>query len=210
MPKEPRTDEELLAGCLAGDKQCWDAFVEQFSRLVYWSIRKTLSAGPYQRRQEVCDDLFQDFFAKLLERGELAKLRNASSLRKFLSVTACHLAMDRVKGLSRFDRKTARAGTAMDAEEERLVPEGRAIAGGAVSDPRTEAITREAQAALSAALSELSAKERACVELHYLDGLAHAEVAGILGLPLGTVSTVIRRTREKLRRSVLEKGPETL
>jgi CHAT domain-containing protein len=40
------TDEEktLIAGCVKADKPAWDEFVQQYSKLVYHTIRKTLEA----------------------------------------------------------------------------------------------------------------------------------------------------------------------
>jgi hypothetical protein len=39
----PMTEKEkaLIAGCLKGDKAAWDAFVQQYSNLVYHAIKKT-------------------------------------------------------------------------------------------------------------------------------------------------------------------------
>ena len=190
-------DEKLIAGCLARDKGSWDAFVDRFSRLVWWSIRKTLSGTRYQDREDIFEDIFQDVFERLLERGELEKLRSAESIRKFLSVMACHLALDRVKNVSRLEKKSA----AMDA-----VPADIAAKDG--RDPRSEAMAREADAELALALRGLSAKERACIELRYLEGLPDVRIGAILGLPVDTVSSIVRRSREKLRKILSEKGLE--
>jgi len=40
MTEKERT---LLAGCVKRDKAAWDAFVQQFSNLVYHAIKKTLT-----------------------------------------------------------------------------------------------------------------------------------------------------------------------
>ncbi len=46
----------------------------------------------------------------------------------------------------------------------------------------------------------LRADERAAVLLHYRHELTHPEIAETMGLPLGTVKSLIRRSREKLKR----------
>ena len=58
----PMTDKErsLLAGCLQGDKAAWDAFVLQYSSLVYHTIKKTLASFHVEARSELVEDLFQD------------------------------------------------------------------------------------------------------------------------------------------------------
>ena len=45
----------------------------------------------------------------------------------------------------------------------------------------------------------LRADERAAVLLHYRHELTHPEISETMGLPLGTVKSLIRRSREKLK-----------
>ena len=52
---------------------------------------------------------------------------------------------------------------------------------------------------LAAALHELTPQERRAVELSYFGGYPHAEIARLLGMPLGTVKSTIRRALRKLR-----------
>ena len=54
----------------------------------------------------------------------------------------------------------------------------------------------------------LRADERAAVLLHYRHELTHPEIAETMGLPLGTVKSLIRRSREKLKR-FYESKPDT-
>ena len=53
---------------------------------------------------------------------------------------------------------------------------------------------------LEKALARLSDAERLCVTLNHGEGLSHAEIVDITGLPLGTVKSHILRGTEKLRR----------
>jgi RNA polymerase sigma-70 factor, ECF subfamily len=48
-------------------------------------------------------------------------------------------------------------------------------------------------------MAMLRAEERAAVILHYRHELTHIEIADTLGLPIGTVKTLIRRARLKLK-----------
>ncbi len=42
MAGYPESDSELLSGCITGNKAAWDVFVERYSKLIYWNVRKTL------------------------------------------------------------------------------------------------------------------------------------------------------------------------
>ena len=53
---------------------------------------------------------------------------------------------------------------------------------------------------LNRALAKLSDGERLCVTLNHGEGLSHAEIVDMTGLPLGTVKSHVQRGMEKLRR----------
>ncbi len=55
------------------------------------------------------------------------------------------------------------------------------------------------QRALERAMTHLNSQEAAAITLNITLGYSHAEVAGILGLPLGTVKSLINRGLPKLR-----------
>ena len=190
MP-DPFTDEvKLIDGCLAGRKDSWDAFVDRFSRLIYWGIRRTLAGTPFRNQTDLCNEIFQELFERLVAKEELARLRDAKCVRKFLSVMACRETLDKIKMLSRLEKRQVSA------------EEGMGLAG----DPPGAAQGREVNDAVSEVLEDLSPKERACVELCILDGKTHREAGEVLGLPPDTVSTTLRRTKDKLKAKLTEKG----
>jgi hypothetical protein len=66
-------EKSLLAGCIAGDKAAWDAFVLQYSALVYHTIRMTLALHHAKANHETIEDLYQEFFLAIL-RDDFKKL----------------------------------------------------------------------------------------------------------------------------------------
>jgi RNA polymerase sigma-70 factor (ECF subfamily) len=52
---------------------------------------------------------------------------------------------------------------------------------------------------LEMALDQLRPAQRLCVVLAYAEGMSHAEIAGVTGLPLGTVKSHVARAAAKLR-----------
>jgi RNA polymerase sigma factor (sigma-70 family) len=198
------SDEELVSACLKGDGQSWDEFVGRFSKLVHWSIRKTLEGSSFKSRKELLEDIFQEFFKKWLDRNELARLRDCRSLKKFIAVSACHMAMDKVKELSRLERRETPITAGMGAEEEN--PASILMNGCGPSDSGHAAAAHERNQLVESVFLSLSPKERMCVELHYLDGYTHQRIAALLGISQDTVSTVLRRVKEKIRMRLLDKG----
>ena len=195
------TDPELISGCVEGKKRSWDEFVRRFSRLIYWSIHRALDASPFGGRADLVEEIFQEVFLRLVQKEELSKLREASSIRKFLTVMACHAAMDKMKSLSRFEKRTLLPS--QEADESRPADEPwTGIAETSTDGP----VKNEERVILEDVLEELSPKERACFEFHHLDGKTHKEIGEILGLPQDTVSTILRRSKAKLQERLRQKG----
>ncbi len=191
-------DQELISGCLKNNAACWQIFVQRFSRLIYWAIRKTLAGEAPGGVEEFTQEVFQELFERLLEKNELAKLRDAHSVRKFLSVMACHITLDKLKSLSRHAKKN------FSLESPMLNNEDPALG----FLPANPMLQQEFDGIFVEALAELSVKERCCLQFYYEEGKSHSEIACLLGLPENTVSTVLRRTREKLRKKLSEKSYE--
>jgi RNA polymerase sigma-70 factor (ECF subfamily) len=59
-----------------------------------------------------------------------------------------------------------------------------------------------------AAVRQLPSRQRAVIVLRYYEDLSEAEVARLLGLPLGTVKSLGRRGLSRLRRRLM--APATL
>ena len=67
-----------------------------------------------------------------------------------------------------------------------------------------EALQRETSAELQGALGKLPGEQSKVIELAYFGGFSHSEIAGILGLPMGTVKGRMRLGLEKIRGELAE------
>ncbi len=65
-------------------------------------------------------------------------------------------------------------------------------------DPEATATSREALARLMGALEQLSGEHRLVLSLFAVEGLDHAEIARILGVPEGTVWSRLHNARKRL------------
>lgn len=65
--------------------------------------------------------------------------------------------------------------------------------------PDTEAVRSELGEHLRAALAQLPPRRRMAVVLFDVEGYSHAEIAGMLGIPEGTVRSEVFHARRRLR-----------
>lgn len=65
--------------------------------------------------------------------------------------------------------------------------------------PDQAASTRQGEQRIRSALAALSIEQQRVVELSFFEDMAHAEIAGTLGIPLGTVKSRLRLAMTKLR-----------
>lgn len=72
-------------------------------------------------------------------------------------------------------------------------------------DPEALVLAGENQHLLRAALEELPPEFREVIVLRELEGLSYKEIAGIAGVPLGTVMSRLARARERLQRDLAKR-----
>ena len=65
--------------------------------------------------------------------------------------------------------------------------------------PETEVMHRQLRAVLGAAMAQVSAEQRAVLELTYYQGCGYREIAEIMGCPVDTVKTRMFHARRRLR-----------
>ena len=185
-------EKTLLAGCLNGEKRAWDAFVLQYSSLVYHTIRKTLSLYHVEARQELIEDLFQEFFLSIL-REDFRKLRQfwgdrGCSLASWLSFLAARLTID-------FFRNQRPPTVEVPDSLPSVQP-----------DPSDSLMDTEQASRLSQALEGLPPRDRLFLELYYRKGLSPEEIAAILKVSVSAVYTqksrILAKLREILRNTV--------
>jgi RNA polymerase sigma factor (sigma-70 family) len=187
------TDNErsLLVGCLEGDKAAWDAFVLQYSSLVYHTIKKTLASYHVETAPHLVEDLFQDVFVALL-REDFRKLRQfrgerECSLATWLRLVTSRLTIDFLR-----NRDSSSLAPLQESFEQPDVP--------------TLVIEREDEEAIARAVGHLAPRERLIIDLCFVRAVPPEEIAAIFRISVSAVYTQKSRILAKLRK-ILEKAP---
>jgi len=173
-PALGRTDEPaVVALAIFGDDA---AFSELVRRRQSWlrNLLRRLCRDPM-----LADDLAQQAFLQAWR--SIRSLKSARAFGPWLRRLAVNtwLAQVRAKPAAQLSSIAAEAG--------------------ARGPEQADTLTTGEQLDLDRALGRLSPDERVCIVLAYNEGMSHAEISAMTGLPLGTVKSHIKRGAEHLR-----------
>jgi RNA polymerase sigma-70 factor (ECF subfamily) len=186
------SEDELLNGCISGDKKRWDTFVQQYSNLIYHTIHQTLRVHEQPNSTDDVNDLFQEIFSALLK-DNCKKLRifdpsKGRSLASWLRLIATRLTINHIK--------KARPLTAL--EDLPIEPSH--------TESEDPLIDEESQNCLSAALEALSTDDKLLLELSYVREIPAKIIAQMLNISIEAFYTRKNRVINKLKKITADRN----
>ncbi len=175
-------DLATLRRAQAGDRDAIAELVTGQQRYVY-SIAMSLMRDPAEAA-----DLTQDAFVRVLK--SLGTYRGETKFTTWLYRLVVNIGLDRL-------RRRGRPLVRMDEDPDFDV------ASEAPLLDAPDVVERLEQAAMvRRALGELPDAQRLALTLHYFDELRYEDIADVMGVPLNTVKSHIRRGKERLARAL--------
>lgn len=183
----PRPDDlgGLLQAVARGDVDAFNQLHEACRGLTYGVIRKVLRAPDHS--EEVVQEVLTEVWRTAARFDPLK-----GSGQTWILTIAHRRAIDRVRSVQASRNRTMRCGL-----QDQTPP---------FDEVAEDVETRFEHEQVRAAMAELTDLEREAVELAYHSGYSYREVAELLGKPLGTVKTRIRKGLMRLR-TVLDAPP---
>jgi len=178
------SDAELVRRCLAGDQAACARLVSRCARMAGTVIWRAV------RDRELVDDLCQETFLRAFR--ALGSFDGRARLSTWICSIAHRVAMDELRRQKR--RPQFSAGELRD--EPPLEEDG---AAGQLADPLALAISDEEAARVHAALDSLPERYRLPLAYAALQELGYDDIAMMLGIPVGTVKTLVFRGKALLR-----------
>jgi len=168
----PPEDSELLERFRAGDTTAFAQIVDRYERRVFAIAIRIC------RHHEDARDVTQDVFVTAMR--SLGSFRGDAQLSTWLHRVAVNASLDLVR------KRGRREGPGLEE-----------VAEAPASEPGPESVAIESVRAreVHRALGRIAADQRAVIALHDLQGFDYAEVAEVLGVPMGTVKSRLHRAR---------------
>ena len=174
--RDPRNDRELVYAARRGDVPSFDALFYRYRDGIY-RLSLAITKDP-----QAAEEIVVDTFARAYR--ALARLEPDDTLRPWLYRVAINESYDR--------RPRGAPSTPLDEAAEE-------VAANDERSPAALAERAETRRVVLAALETLDSKHRTVVVLHYLSELPLAEIAVIVGCPVGTVKSRLHYALRRLR-----------
>jgi RNA polymerase sigma-70 factor, ECF subfamily len=179
----------LVRRAQAGERAALAELVQSQQTYVY-SIAMSLMHNPADAA-----DMTQEAFIRLLR--SLGTYRAETKFTTWLYRLVTNICLDGLRRRGRAvdsldEPMSGQAGDDAQSAGERLADSDR------WTQPEQEVELRESAGEVRSALEQLPAAQRLALTLHYFEDLKYEDIAEVMGLPLNTVKSHIRRGKERL------------
>ncbi|MCS7187163.1 MAG: sigma-70 family RNA polymerase sigma factor [Armatimonadetes bacterium] len=169
-------ERHLLERCGKGDERAWAELVNR-----YWGLAFRI-AYRILRNKEDAEDAAQEAFVQVYR--SLPTFQHRSNFRTWFYRIVVRVAMAHLSSESAEPLEESAEAEILECARE---------------DPEKILLAREREQLLDWAIQQLPPDWRAVLVLREIEGLSYAEIAEILGIPIGTVESRLFRARKKLR-----------
>ncbi|MCX5685868.1 MAG: sigma-70 family RNA polymerase sigma factor [Candidatus Omnitrophica bacterium] len=191
------SDISLVEGCIERDLVSWSALVKKYSHLIAVSIDNRLRKYGFNLPREDVEDIRQEVLKSLWKGEKFRLVRNRRDISYWLSIVAGNEAIQYMRKIRGMDepRLISTFENLGENSVEELIESGRA-------SPPEELERRDIAKRIESEINSLPSKEKLVMKLNILYDKKYDEIADILNMPAGTVSSYIKRAKEKLKKKL--------
>lgn len=184
MTAEDPTAAHLLLGVASGEQRCFAELYDRFCGLLNSTAYHVL----YETSE--VEDVLQEVFVKIWNRAHLYSAAKGDAVSWLIVITR-NTALNRLRS-----RKRNLAAMERAAHEPTLTETDGAM------NAYEHSVALENASAVHQALSDLPDEQREVLNLAFIKGLTHDEIAALLKRPLGSVKSQLRRGLTRMRNSI--------
>lgn len=180
-------DAPLVEACINGDSAAWAVLVKRYHALISASIANRLKRYGFDPTCEETEDIRQNVLSSVWEEKKLLQVRNRKKIACWLSIVSGNAAIEHMR------RKMADKNPKfISLSDIAKIDDMQTVSQEADEEGFSEMVER--------AIALLPPKEQLVSKLNLLHGMEYREIAQMLNMPKGTVSSCLKRAKEKLRR----------
>ncbi len=184
-------DGDLVQRAVEGSDEAFRRLVTEYHPLAYGLAYRALGD------REDAEEVVQDAFVKI--HGALGGFRRESSLKTWILRIVWHQSLNRRRDRARSPWRRLGLHRADEESGEKLsLPVG--------EGPEARLLTRETQRLVREEIDELPPALREVLVLHGFEQLGYEEIARVLDIPVGTVSSRIHTARRRLAAGLQRRG----
>lgn len=188
-------DLSLLEACKKRDLAAWSIFLERYSDLISISIKNRLKKYNFDLPAQEVEDIRQDVLVSLWNDRKLEGVKNPKALAYWLAIVSGNTALRHVR--DKHISEPARPVSIFDKIGEKEILELLPSPG---LDPSDTLQRHEVLERINEAVEELPYRERLIAQLSLFYDKKYQDIAKILNMPDGTVSSCMKRAKERLRK----------
>ena len=190
-------DLGLVEACIKRDLVAWSILVKKYSRLIYVSIENRLNKYGLRLSVQDIEDIKQNVISRLWEGGKLEDVKNRNNITYWLSIVSGNMALEYARKI-RSSEPLKISLTEESDEVKNLIDTIPAHSSG----PDDACNGAQIRKRIKKAIDSLPAREKLIIKLNMFHEKKYQEISRMLDLPAGTVSSYIRRAKEKMRKNL--------
>lgn len=192
-----KDDLKLVEACINRDITAWSSFIRKYSNLIFISIKNRLKKYGFTPPVQDMEDIRQNLLSSIWEGRKLDGVKNRKDISYWLSIVSGNMAIEYMRRKRRLEPGEM-VSLNKEIDEKRLSYFIRS----AELNPLDRLVKDEVGQRIEFAIDSLPAKERLVAKLNILYDKKYREIADILNLPEGTVSSYMKRAKGKLKEAL--------
>ena len=191
--KNIEDDTTLVEACIGRDTAAWAHLVKKYSSLISGSIVNCLKKYGFNPLCEETEDIRQNILAIIWEGAKLEGVRNRRSIAHWLSIISQNVTIEYMR--KKLGKETLKLVPIFDV----IDPQSLDLVYSSNSGDCDGQINKELSEKITSSIESLPPRERLIIKMNLLNEMKYYEISEMLNIPKGTVSSYIKRAKEKLR-----------
>ena len=195
------TDTELFEKCKKRNRRAWDIFVRRYREHVRKSITYKFYKMDLRIPHSEISDIVQEVFLLIWEQDKLKNVKHPSNIGHWLALTAINASISycRKHLFSSMNRSYSLDSVTLENNTQAPLAE---ILPSSKFNTSKEINKNEIFQIFEKELTKLNHKNRLALKFNIYDGRTQKEIAQIMNLPINTVSTMIKRSKDRIKKQL--------